>query len=230
VRVFEGLTFTGVRHDGEPPVVEALEFRSCGFVDCHVGHVSLTGGRTTFRAIAMVGCTVERCSLGPVILEDCRFERLQLHPGHRMLATLRGVAFVRTTIAGPVRGRLKVEPEPHHGSPSRRAIEAENTSLYETLDWALDISRAEFTGAELNGVPAHLVRRDAESQAVVRAERARGADLDRLEVGPFAVSIRRMLDEGWRDVVLIAARRGKRFDDEIQDIRRLREAGIAELG
>jgi len=53
-----------------------------------------------------------------------------------------------------------VEPD----SRRQRIFDEANAEYYSTVDWALDIGRGEFVELDLRSVPAHLVRRDPETE------------------------------------------------------------------
>ena len=55
---------------------------------------------------------------------------------------------------------------------TQRAFDAANDQYYRGVDWALDISQADFVDCDIQRVPANLVRRDPETQVVVTRERA----------------------------------------------------------
>ncbi len=95
------------------------------------------------------------------------------------------------------------------------------------MDWALDISQAEFSDADFYFVPGHLVRRDPETQFLLRrdvVEKTQGIELpvyagiavSRFEMTPFD------------SLVAVAPRRSKNFAQYLADLEYLRSAGLAE--
>ncbi len=109
-------------------------------------------------------------------------------------------------------------------------IERQNHEVYAATDWALDISAASFSSFEIFGVPSTLVRRDAERTALVRRSKVLDQRWRRQPYrwGGFQFSIEAMLDYQLDEVILVAGDRSKRFRDELEDLRVLRDAGIAE--
>ncbi len=78
----------------------------------------------------------------------------------------------------------------------QRAFDLANEDYYATVDWALDISEGEFEECELQRIAAHLIRRDPQTQVVVRREKAmqgKWRDLD-LSKTHWKTSIEFMLD------------------------------------
>jgi hypothetical protein len=104
--------------------------------------------------------------------------------------------------------------------------------FYATVDWALDIREAEFEDfcIRTRGVPAHLVRRDPETQAVIRRDKVLSGKWREMGLSPFTLfTIKEMIEGGQVADILVAAKRDKKhFKPVMDDIRRLREAGIAE--
>jgi hypothetical protein len=111
-----------------------------------------------------------------------------------------------------------------------RPLNEANAEYYRTVDWALDISQAEFADCDIRGIPARLIRRDPETQVVVTREKAvEGAwkelDLSRTH---WQVALDFMLNRGDGDVVLVAPKRSRRFKELLAGLELLRKAGVAE--
>jgi hypothetical protein len=129
-------------------------------------------------------------------------------------------------------GRLMISDvhDPSASPSSREAFRADNRDRYADIDWAIDISEAEFEEADLRGVPGGLVRRDPETQVLVR----RAALLDGrwrrvpLEDTWWGVALETLLLDGRESEVLVAPRRHPKFPKLRDGLDRLRDAGIAE--
>jgi len=85
-------------------------------------------------------------------------------------------------------------------------------------------------GGDIRGIPAHLIRRDPETQIVVKRENAlegkwRALDLENTY---WQVAIDFMLEREDPDVVLVAPKRARNFKDLLRGLQLLREAGVAE--
>jgi hypothetical protein len=184
--------------------------------------------------------TVERChftasEVGTFILEDSVVDTIWLHRGRWGPQRLAGCAFKHVVIRGPVRGGLRfvasrewwahriLEPA------TTDATVIANESYYADVDWALDISEAEFTGVEMyrSGIPARSVRRDPETQVVVtRASTANGDWRAACEGSSVWVGIERFLSSGFEDAVLIAEKRAKGVAADVAAFGRLRDIGV----
>jgi hypothetical protein len=109
-----------------------------------------------------------------------------------------------------------------------------NEEYYASVDWAVDISNAEFVEADLRSLPARLVKRDPETQVVVRRERvlATREIWERLDLSatPWDVALENMILFNWSDRVLVAPKANRRdFERHLNGLRALRRAGVAEL-
>jgi hypothetical protein len=99
-----------------------------------------------------------------------------------------------------------------------------NANFYDRVAWALDISEGEFKELDIRGIPAHLIRRDPETQFVLTREKAlqgRWRDLEFQET-VWYTWIAHFLKSGDSAVVLIAPKRHRKF------LQLLRAAGVAE--
>jgi hypothetical protein len=236
MRIYKGEVFADIfdgrsilpfrRRSGR--VVEGMEFRRCRFESCTLSAVLHPTQRTVVRDFRLFDCSERGCLVGPVVAEEVLIDGL----GTGDLLQTWGAVFRHVTLRGRI-GRVMtssiVDISSDDPRPQRLFDEA-NARYYETVDWALDISEAEFEEADIRGVPARLIRRDPETQVVVTRERAlegRWRELD-LSGTYWDTYIEFMLDRGDDDVVLIASRRAHDFQPLLEGLRLLREAGVAE--
>ena len=112
----------------------------------------------------------------------------------------------------------------------QRAFEEANAAFYASVDWALDISEAEFQELSFRGIPGRLVRRDRETQIVVSRQKAMGGEWRKLDLDKtyWQVALELMLERGDEDVVLVAPKRAKDFKHLLRGLQLLRDAGVAE--
>src|SRR5262249_52776668 len=111
-------------------------------------------------------------------------------------------------------------------------MRAANAAYYENVEWALDISGAEFGEMEIRGIPAALIRRDPETQVVITRQNALNCawrDLP-FEETLMSTSIKLFLEfpEWGPSKCLVAPKRHPKFRQYLHDIQLLRKAGIAE--
>ncbi|MCL4806707.1 MAG: hypothetical protein KJ062_02760 [Thermoanaerobaculia bacterium] len=174
-------------------------------------------------------CEQQGCYVGAAVFEDVVVDGLRSSE----VLQVWGAVFRHVVLKGRL-DRLMLSPTVAPSTANwaeQRAFDDAAAAFYAETDWALDISEADFKGADIRGVPADLIRRDPETQAVVRRanvadERWRSIDLSKTY---WDVTIELMLKEGREDVVLVVPKRaGKKRADLIDGIKRLRDAGVAD--
>jgi hypothetical protein len=108
----------------------------------------------------------------------------------------------------------------------KKFLESER-EFYRNVDCALDISEAVFEAADLYYLPGDLVRRDPETQFLVRKKHFAGADLS--EFPKWARYILERVEENPYDsTVIVAGRAEEDFERTIAEFQQLVDLGIAE--
>jgi hypothetical protein len=215
---------------------EDLVVRRCRFAMFQHPTQRSVEERPTLRRLTIERCHFTASDLGPVILEDALLDTLWFHRGMWGPQKIVGCAFNRVVVRGRINGSVRFVPsidwflhhvlEPAVDDPFVR----ENERYYERVDWALDISAAEFTGIEMSwcDIPARLIRRDPETQVVITRESVRRGDWRAACGGSSAwVAIERFLATGFADTVLVAPIRSKYLGEDVAAFRRLRDVGVA---
>ncbi len=235
--------------------MRGLRFERCFFDNCAVYPSEPGVERTRLRNIAVVDCRVWACHVDEAIVEDVVVDGLKTGgSGGRTIgfsvngAALRHVVFrgrigsVGISVATRVWHRHNpslFERLFHRDELSRRAreqtIDEANARYYDGTDWALDISEAHFYSVAIHGIPAHLIRRDFASQAVVTRTKAKQRLPEAFEQFPelgntyWPYELERFLrDDSAQEVVLVAPRRHPTFKVQLDGIKMLRDAGVAE--
>jgi len=233
-QLFENQSFERFFEDGRGAIYADLVFDRCRFRNCDVSITENPRLRTIVRNVRLIRCEyVETAGLSAAILEEICVDGLKTNGLLQTWAT----AFKHVTLAGKI-GRimcsLVARPALHGKAAPRiqRAFDESNAAYYATVDWALDISKAEFEECDIRGIPAHLIRRDAETQVVVTREKAMQGQWREL---PWRTNdwdwnswINEFLKDGDPDLVLVAPKRARDFKHLLGGLQRLREAGVAE--
>jgi hypothetical protein len=228
VRILEKEEFRSFYDRDSGRLFSELEFRQCRFVACGISITRDPQRRSTIRDVRLVECEQRGCTLDTAIVEDVVVDGFRTDG----LFQAWGAVFKHVTLSGKI-GRIMISPAVATGMATptqQRAFDEANESYYSSVDWALDISGAEFEEGEIQGVPAHLVRRDSSSQVVVKREKAMRGDWRKLDLSKthWATSIEFLLERGEPDVVLVAPKRHRKYRDLLEGLKRLRDAGIAE--
>lgn len=229
MQIVAGQKFQNKRDRGSKLELSDLELRDCMFEGCSFGVTRDPKQRSTLRNARIINCSQQGCSVGPAIFENVLVDGLKTNG---QLLQIWGAAFQHVTIQGKIE-RMMLSPsvvltEPD--SPINKAFVRLNAEYYAGVDWALDITKAEAKELEIQGIPAKLIRRDPETQVVVRAENAIKNHFDELDYGKshWKFSIQFMLNRGESDVVLVAPKKNPKFKTLVAGLQMLRETGIAE--
>lgn len=147
-------------------VIENQKFTSCSFQGCSLSMTDDPKKRTIIRNVILEDCFVSGTFVFTPIVEDSLVEGLKTAD----LLPCWGAVFKHVVLRGKI-GRIMISRKTAiiSENPRRQArLQASNREFYREVDWALDISDAQFSEADLRGVPGHLIRRDPESQFLVK--------------------------------------------------------------
>ncbi|MFF4138882.1 hypothetical protein ACFY1B_47470 [Streptomyces mirabilis] len=224
---------TGALRAGPGTVIEGRELDGYELFGGRVRPVEDPALRPVFRDITLRDCAVRDCLLEGAFLQDVLIDGLTApqDPHQRVL----GCAFHRVALRGRITNvSLLPDLGPWHAGlqPRYRRANGEHwVELFSEGDWALDISGIT-TGLDFrSAVPARLVRRDPETQVVVTAEQAAGADwrsVPGLEKSLLGVQIEFLQSSDHRDTILIADKSAPDRAQQIAMLRELQRIGAAQ--
>jgi hypothetical protein len=226
--VFENQTFEHYKDRGRS-VYSDFEFRRCVFTGCNISITRKPRRRSLVRNVRLIECEyVHGAGLSAATVEDVLVDGLRTH---ELLQTW-AMVFKHVTLKGGV-GKIMISGAvaPGVASPKEQsAFDEANAAYYAAVDWALDISEAEFAECDIRGIPARLIRRDPATQVVVTREKAlegkwRYLDLSRTYWRQW---IELFLSDTDPDVVLVAPKRSRQFQNLLDGLNMLRDAGVAE--
>jgi hypothetical protein len=237
--VIEGREFRRLGPYRLPDVLEDLDLRRCTFTECQVPLQRTLADRPIVRNLSITRCHFAASELGAVIAEDCTIDTIWFHRGIWGPQRIEGCALKHVIVRGNVTGSVAFSPSYAWWTATHRprAIDDQivqaNLRYYETVDWALDISKAAFTGIDMarSGIPARLIRRDTATQVVVTRESVSNGDWASAcaDSGGWQIAIEDFLASGLPDTVLVACKRGRYFKGQLAAIERLRDIGVALL-
>lgn len=209
-----------------------LEFLGCFFETCNISMTFDPTRRSTLCGIKLVGCEQKNSGIWPAIIEDVTVDGLLT--GRLLIAN--ACAYNHVVLRGKV-GNIKicrripwVSDVPALMARRQAAMDRANADYYKDVDWALDISQAEFTSGEIEGIPPDLVRRDPATQFILSAKaikEGRWREVEEARADWYA-----LLDayekEGMGDIVLVAPKAAPDFQTLLNGLLALREAGVVE--
>lgn len=234
VRVFQNETFTCFDDRDSGRVFEDLEFRNCQFNDCKISVTDNLLLRSTVRRVLLIGCRVNAGTIGTAIVEESAVDGLRIA---EIFQTF-GAVFKHVTLRGKIDRLMLVNDilPPMHmhkefWDDEIAKVRAANLEYYRHVDWALDISQGEFKELDIRGIPGDLIRRDPATQILVRREQAlegRWKSLPLHNPSLWELSFNMLLERGDSDMVFVAPKRDRSFQQDLADLQLLREAGVAE--
>jgi hypothetical protein len=228
-RVFERQRFEDFYDRNSGRVFADLEFRHCTFVSSSISITRNPRYRSLVRNVTLIQCEEIGCALDTAVVETVVVDGLKTSD----LFQTWGAVFKHVTLKGKI-GRIMISPAVAAGlaTPAQqKAFDKANAEFYSTVDWALDISEAEFEEADIRGIPARLIRRDLETQVVITRGKALEGRWRQLDLSktywPTAIEFF-LQDSEDPDLVLVAPKRDRDYLQLLKGLQLLREAGIAE--
>jgi hypothetical protein len=214
------------RHSGR--IFSNLEFRKCRFVSSVLSMTRDPRSRSTVRNVNLYQCEEIGCTLDAAIVEEVIVDGLKTSD----LFQCWGTVFNHTIIKGNI-GRIMISPliATAMAKPKEQAaFDEANAKYYATVDWALDISEARFSECDIRRVPARLIRRDPDTQVVVTREKALLGEWKKLDLSKtyWATTIQYLASHGDPDMVLVAPKRHSKYQEMLDGLKMLRDAGVAE--
>lgn len=231
-KTYQAREFHSFTDRNSKKVFSDLAFVKCHFVGCNVSNATDPKYRSTIKNIAIIDCEQHGSSLGAAIVEDTTVDGFKTHG----LFQTWGAIFKHVTLKGKL-GRIMTSPFAPAFIAStmkkldlQRAFDKANALYYSSVDWALDIREAQFEEADLRGIPARLVLRDAETQFILTREKAlegkwREVDLSGTH---WKTSIEFLSESGSQDEILVAPKRHPRYRPLLAGLWALRDAGVVE--
>jgi hypothetical protein len=177
----------------------------------------------------MVETTHVNCGLKSAVVEEVIVDGLT---SKRDPLFCRGAVFKHVVLKGDV-DRVVLKPHPTSGADDEaiaRDFSEFRRAYYSEVDWALDISEIRCLELNIHSVPADLVRRDPQTQAVVRRHNISSGLLSDLSWlgAEFTMSLDLFLNRGDEDLILIAPKKKRQYPRLVEEIERLRDVGIAD--
>lgn len=228
---YTGITFTQLFDRDSAACFENTVFSNCVFDNSALSLTKSPQLRSTVRNVRLTACVSVNCGIGPALFDDVIIDGLETND----LLICWSPLFRHVTLKGKI-GKIKVNIAAHFVDRSpevQRPFDEARNQFYEIVDWALDISEAQFNEFDLHGVPARLVRRDCATQAIVTRDKAlRPGWRDRLSSAnkfwPMVIDM--FLQQNEPDIILVApkGKRKKDFTRLVEGLNELRQVGVAE--
>lgn len=223
-REFTKQRFEDIRAIGPGKVIEDIELDRCTLVGAATVQWDDPNPSLVVRRIAATRCTLDNAAAIGTRFEDITIDHLAIKGG---MLYLTGCVFSRVKLSGRIGPLMVIPPEPGPGQELSPDADQAVVEAYKEVDWALDISEAEFTDAGFYYVPGDLIRRDPETQFLLRRENLAGLDQSKLPEGA-GIFLSRFEATPFNSIVAIAPKRSRQFQGLLDILQGLRDAGIAE--
>ncbi|MEW4452015.1 hypothetical protein AB1L30_04955 [Bremerella sp. JC817] len=229
MKIFENEDLESFQDRDSGAVFADIEFRNCYFRSCIVSVTKDPALRSYVKNVTLRQCSQRGCAIYSGIFENVVVDGLKTNT---QLVQVWGAVFKHVVLRGNI-DRLMISPnvDVKGERPAVQvAFDQANSEYYRHVDWALDISEGAFKDLWIQGVPAHLIRRNPESQVVVTREKAMAGEWRELSLHEqiWSLALRRFLEGKDDAVVLVAPKRHRKFRRYVEDLRTLQQAGVAE--
>jgi hypothetical protein len=227
MQVFEKETFTYWDDRDSAASFCDIEFKKCHFDHCFLSLTFSPQLRSTIRNVRLIKCSQKSSTIYSAIVEDVLIDGLK---SSGFALRTNAAVFNRVTMQGKI-DRLMLTSTAFIMEPQLQPVfDQANAEYYKNVEWALDISNAEFNDITIRGLPGHLIRRDPETQLLVTRKNAiaRGWEKLKLQNLLFPIVLDEFLDAGNDATVLVAPKRDPKFKSLLADLMVLKKAGIAE--
>lgn len=213
-------TIEYLRSFGGKRTYSGIDLDRVTFVSCVLGQNDDPEYGFVVRDVNARRCRTKACTVHGVRFEDVTVDGLACDH-----LSLGGCLFKHVTLKGKI-GSILTTPVKTLSEETTAAMKAAMVAYYQDVDWALDISEAEFSDAGFYMVPGELVRRDPETQFLVRRE----VVVPVMDSVPFGlrVAASRFESTPFDSIVVVAPRRSKHFERDLAELRGAREAGLVE--
>ncbi len=209
-----------------PGIYTDYNFDHCTFSYVPFAYPRLPEDRALVRNVHLVNSDVEGPDMQAIIAEHCVVENLKTHGSFWIY----GAVFKHVVLRGRFGRLMFTEWSPGSDEEERAPFKRADEAYYEHVDWALDVSEAEFYSFDFRYVPGHLVRRDPDTQVLIWRDTLFRHDWNRLDfpVSGYDIALKLFAESKLPSVVLVAGKRHPKFKLLLEQLKQLRDLGIAE--
>lgn len=214
------------------PTYSDVAARRCAFNQCFLRANPTPGSWTKISNVHLSDASQWNCSISSAAFEDVSIHNLR-RTGDAPLF-LWGCVFRHVKLSGRL-SAIKINRSVGAGprfDDVQPAWDSAVTKFYTDVDWALDISDAQFPGGiTFEAIPGHLIRRNPDTQALVKRDALSLAHLESLDFDKTAINIALswFLRGSLFDSVVVAARSDSKWAKRDKAVlNMLRSEGIAE--
>jgi len=227
-QIVENHEFNGPGDINTGRIIEDIELRRCDFFSCALSMGDNPNLRTLVRRVRLKDCRVRASFIGNALFDEVEVNGLDTGTAVHLEAS--AAVFRHVVLTGKI-GRVMAVASAGlmQTKKTQEAFDAANAAFYRNVDWALDISKAEFHECDVMDVPYRLIKRDPETQVIVHRERVLDMRWQELDLMPYwRYCLDRMIHKNLEGMVLVAPTQNPKFKEFLKGLQILRKAGIAE--
>ena len=200
----------------QPAVFEDHELVRCTFDNCCIkgsNHARLSlARRVTAKNTTLKSSTAVYTAFEDVVIDGLKTSGVEF---------IRSCVFKHVVLKGRIEELVFRNEDDDDGAWMRE--------YYAGVDWALDISQAVVKTLDIRNMPARLIRRDPETQALIRRENVERSGWKPRTLGITGIAVEEMVRKNQDDRVVVAPRGDKKlFREVMEEIRIAREMGLAD--
>lgn len=171
---------------------------------------------------------LRRCKTGNAVVHGVRFDEVLVDGlTHRSPLRFESCLLRHVTLRGRIGPIMFMPASRTIPDEMQQRFREHAAEFYADIDWALDITEAQFSDVDLTYLPGHLVRRDPEHQLLVHKEPAAAANRDDLPA-IAAIAAERAAKSPYATTVAAVPTRSKNSAQYQEELEALRARGIAE--
>lgn len=217
----EGET-TGLLAPDSGGLIEDVSLSNTSINNCHIPAPSRPARRTVVRRVKLYRIQHYSCYAHGALFEDVIVT--DLRGGRRAPSFFFGCAFKNVVLRGWIGGfMVRSEVGVFHPPRIIRRYRKANLALYRSMDWALDITEAQFSSLDsFESVPAHLVRRNPDMHFVITRSSA-DAILATNNTSIWSIVAKQLIRTGMPDMVVVAGGTGGKLRAYLDEAKALRD-------
>lgn len=217
------VTLRSQRVIGGSRTLGGVSLSRCTYVGSTIAQFDDPGFGLTVCEVEARRCKLDNSGAHGVRFQDVLVEDLTVTGGLLLEACI----FERVTLRGNIGRVVTTPPNDSLGKEIRQSLTDGMRAAYQNVEWALDIREAKFSDADFYYVPGELVRRDEETQFLLRRENFSEVKISDLPIYA-GIAAGRFDATPWDSIVAIAPRRSKNFSQWLSELNELRRVGLAE--
>lgn len=214
-------------------ILSKKEFYNCVFYAGLIQNTSVRN-RVIIEDIILKNCELKGFDVEGPIIKNVVVDGLKTNRLHH----LSGAAFQHVVLRGKI-GRIIISPFRKSNKSLKKwnkILGEANNNFYKKIDWALDISEADFEDCDIRGIPSRLIRMNPKTQIAITREKAIALQKEwkllNLSGTYFVEVIDSLIQSDENEKILIALKESYSvldYDAQVRGIKMLREIGFGSL-